>query len=191
MLQGDEKAAADTENEKDKATEKEEAPAVVAPAENGAGDAPEVEEKQAESEKPAAESDNAIDTTATSLNESKELVEGEGDAATPNTDSAKKAKKEKSKKRFLSFRSFSFSKKDKQKPKKAEEVAATNGECEKVPEEVIYFSQFPSAFSHFSESSHYMKNSLNERANELANRGCVDVQSLISSPSQIDRAIVA
>lgn len=178
MLQGEEKAAADTENEKDKATEKEEAPAVAAPVENGAGDVPEVEEKQAEAEKPAAESDSAIDTTATSLNESKEVVEGgEGDAATPNTDSAKKAKKEKSKKRFLSFRSFSFSKKDKQKPKKAEEVAATNGECEKVPEEVIYFAQFPSAFSRFSESPHYMKNSSSEWANELASRGCVDVQS--------------
>lgn len=87
------------------------------------------------------------DTTATTLNESKEVVEAGEDvnaASTPITDSNKKPKKEKSKKRFLSFRSFSFSKKDKQKPAKkgsadesaANTTAVTNGECEKVPEEV-------------------------------------------------------
>lgn len=47
-------------------------------------------------------------------------------------------KKEKVKKRW-SFRSFSFSKKDKQKPAKKEEAELTNGECEKVPEEVSKF----------------------------------------------------
>lgn len=62
-------------------------------------------------------------------------------------DSNKKPKKEKVKKKW-SFRSISFSKKDKQKPSKkenkdkdaavAEETPAeqTNGDCEKVPEEV-------------------------------------------------------
>lgn len=50
-----------------------------------------------------------------------------------NGDSNKKPKKEKVKKKW-SFRSISFSKKDKQKPAKKDE--ATNGECEKVPEEV-------------------------------------------------------
>lgn len=77
-----------------------------------------------------------------------EAVEGAEDAAassTPVSDSAKKQKKEKPKKRFLSFRSFSFSKKDKQKPAKKEEAAATNGEIEKVPEEVFSFP----FFSHF------------------------------------------
>ncbi|XP_077285381.1 uncharacterized protein LOC143910674 [Arctopsyche grandis] len=44
----------------------------------------------------------------------------------------KKNNKEKVKKKKFSFRSFSFNKKDKQKPPKKEE---TNGECEKVPEE--------------------------------------------------------
>lgn len=93
------------------------------------------------------------DVTATTLNESKEVVEtgddSNAEAATPATDSAKKVKKEKSKKRFLSFRSFSFSKKDKQKPakKEAEEKAAvTNGECEKVPEEVSYHQPYTIRF---------------------------------------------
>lgn len=99
---------------------------------------PEIAENANEADAAAAAA--AIDTTATTLNESKDGVEtGEDANATPATDSAKKVKKEKSKKRFLSFRSFSFSKKDKQKPAKkdAEEKAAvTNGECEKVPEEV-------------------------------------------------------
>lgn len=67
------------------------------------------------------------------MNESKDAVEA-GDEATPADG---KKKKEKSKKRFLSFRSFSFSKKDKTKPKKEENAAdATNGDIEKVPEEV-------------------------------------------------------
>jgi len=124
----------EAENEKDAATEKSEQPAEAAPvAEVAASDAKEIE-------KPAENGDEATenaDTTTGTLDESKDGVENAGDdtnASTP-TDSAKKPKKEKSKKRFLSFRSFSFSKKDKTKPKKEEAAATTNGECEKVPEE--------------------------------------------------------
>lgn len=100
-----------------------------------------VAEDGQEAEKPATENDdgteNVADTTAGTLDESKDCAETAGGDATSLTDSAKKPKKEKSKKRFLSFRSFSFSKKDKTKPKKEEAAAnITNGECEKVPEEV-------------------------------------------------------
>lgn len=147
---GDQKQADkdEAENAKDSATEKDDQSAAVEATENGAaGDAPVVspkaDEKTPEVAENGTEAENVNETTATTLNESKEVVEGGEDAnaaSTPATDSAKKAKKEKSaKKRFLSFRSFSFSKKDKQKPAKkdAEEKAAvTNGECEKVPEEV-------------------------------------------------------
>lgn len=146
-IQGEEKGTAENENEKDKATEKDEQPAAEAlPVENGAGEeASATEEKPTiELEKLTAESDNVNDTTAVSLNESKEVVEGgDGDAATPSTD---KKKKEKSKKRF-SFRSFSFSKKDKQKPKRSVGIATTNDECEKVLEEVIFFLTFAIVFS--------------------------------------------
>lgn len=136
------------ENAKDSATEKDDQSAAVEATENGAaGDAPIISPKADEKTPEIAvesgnDAENVNDTTATTLNESKEVVEIGDDAnaaSTPTTDSAKKAKKEKSKKRFLSFRTFSFSKKDKQKPAKkdAEEKAAvTNGECEKVPEEV-------------------------------------------------------
>ncbi|XP_055295004.1 A-kinase anchor protein 200 [Sitodiplosis mosellana] len=137
----EEKKDEGAENEKDAATEKTEQPA--AEAESKADDATAavaaVETK--EEEKPAENgegTENAADTTTGTLDESKDGVENAGDDATstPVTDSAKKTKKEKSKKRFLSFRSFSFSKKDKTKPKKEEAAAATtNGECEKVPEE--------------------------------------------------------
>lgn len=70
------------------------------------------------------------------MNESKDAPANPEENETP--DSNKKLKKEK-KKRW-SFRSFSFSKKDKQKPTKKEET--TNGECEKVPEEVSSKSKF-------------------------------------------------
>lgn len=138
----------DAENEKDAVTEKNEQPAAAAPAPADATAAPVAAEPAASEakaeEKPAENGDgteNAADTTTGTLDESKDGAENAGDAdasSTPVTDSAKKAKKEKSKKRFLSFRSFSFSKKDKTKPKKEEAAAAntTNGECEKVPEEV-------------------------------------------------------
>lgn len=137
----------EAENEKDIATEKGDQSVAIEAVENGgAGDVPIVspstDEKLPEIVEHGNETENVNDTTATTLNESKEVVEAGEDAnaaSTPATDSAKKAKKEKSKKRFLSFRSFSFSKKDKQKPAKkdAEEKAAvTNGECEIVPEEV-------------------------------------------------------
>lgn len=141
--------ADEAENEKDIATEKEQI-APVAIAENG-------------SESPAAEIEaaasklienginavaNAIDeTTTTLLNESKlseaavaigeeaVIAVEENANATGDEDSNKKQKKEK-KKRW-SFRSFSFSKKDKQKPaKKDDSATVTNGDCEKVPEEV-------------------------------------------------------
>ncbi|XP_031617541.1 A-kinase anchor protein 200 isoform X2 [Contarinia nasturtii] len=127
------------ENEKDAATEKTEQPAAAEPA------AAKTDADGQEAEKPAEngageEAENAADTTTGTLDESKDGVENAGDDAnassTPVTDSAKKPKKDKSKKRFLSFRSFSFSKKDKTKPKKEEAAAnTTNGECEKVPEE--------------------------------------------------------
>lgn len=80
-------------------------------------------------------------------------------------DSNKKPKKEKVKKKW-SFRSISFSKKDKQKPSKkekdnkdaavAEETPAqeTNGECEKVPEEVSQTFFFAYFFS-FWEIKHW------------------------------------
>lgn len=140
----------EAENEKDIATEKEQI-APVAIAENG-------------SESPAAEIEaaasklienginavtNAIDETTTTLLNDSKLSEAavavgeeaviaveENASATGDEDSNKKQKKEK-KKRW-SFRSFSFSKKDKQKPAKKDDsaTAATNGECEKVPEEV-------------------------------------------------------
>lgn len=71
------------------------------------------------------------------MNESKDVPANPEENETP--DSNKKQKKEK-KKRW-SFRSFSFSKKDKQKPVKKEE--ATNGECEKVPEEVSSKTKLP------------------------------------------------
>lgn len=140
----------EAENEKDIATEKEQI-APVAIAENG-------------SESPAAELEaaasklienginavtNAIDETTTTLLNDSKLSEAavaigeeaviaveENANATGEEDSNKKQKKEK-KKRW-SFRSFSFSKKDKQKPSKKDDsaTAATNGECEKVLEEV-------------------------------------------------------
>ena len=91
--------------------------------------------------------EDANKTTATengdeSLNEGKPAEE-------VTADSQKKPKKEKVKKKW-SFRSISFSKKDKQKPskkdkkdeEKKDEATAdktTNGECEKVPEEVSSF----------------------------------------------------
>jgi hypothetical protein len=146
----------DVENEKDNVTEKEATPVV----ENGAGgdaEAPKIEEKSddvntaeivVENGTPATETEEA-NATATTLDESKvsEATEAtaieSGDGAAP-ADSNKKPKKEKTKKRW-SFRSFSFSKKDKQKPEKkknaddaaANETAAavTNGDCEKVVEE--------------------------------------------------------
>lgn len=74
------------------------------------------------------------------MNESKDVPANPEENET--ADSNKKQKKEK-KKRW-SFRSFSFSKKDKQKPAKKEE---TNGECEKVPEEVSSKSIFVFVFS--------------------------------------------
>lgn len=143
----------DVENEKDAVTEKSEQPAAATVAAEAAADAPApaaeptAAETKAEEKPTVAENgdggENAADTTTGTLDESKDGVEntGESDAnasSTPVTDSAKKAKKDKSKKRFLSFRSFSFSKKDKTKPKKEEAAAAntTNGDCEKVPEEV-------------------------------------------------------
>lgn len=142
----------DVENAKDAVTEKSEQPAAAAVAaveEAAAAVAAIVLDDKADTkaeEKPAENGDgaeNAADTTTGTLDESKDGVENAGDDAssTPATDSAKKPKKEKSKKRFLSFRSFSFSKKDKQKPKKEEAAAnTTNGECEKVPEEVSELS---------------------------------------------------
>lgn len=138
----------ETENEKDSATEKLNVD-VKTPEEQGAGDAAACADQTKENgtEKATEAAENVNDTTVTSLDESKvsEAVEGAEDAAassTPVSDSAKKQKKDKPKKRFLSFRSFSFSKKDKQKPAKKEEAAATNGECEKVPEEVCIFISF-------------------------------------------------
>lgn len=92
-------------------------------------------------------SDDANKTTATengdeTLNESKPAEE-------VTADSQKKPKKEKVKKKW-SFRSISFSKKDKQKPSKKDKKdedkkdeasldKTTNGDCEKVPEEVSPF----------------------------------------------------
>lgn len=128
----------DAENEKDTTTEKEQqnqpqieggdniktevatdATAAAAPTENGTSD----ETEQLDESK---------------LSETATAAAGDETAATEATgDSNKKPKKSKKK---WSFRSFSFSKKDKQKPVKKDEAAAaaTNGECEKVPEEVSH-----------------------------------------------------
>lgn len=141
----------EAENEKDNVTEKE-----AVPVESGAGgDVAKVEEISevnkstvAENGTAAVESETENNATVTTLDESKlsevtEATEEIVDGAT-STPIEKKPKKEKTKKRW-SFRSFSFSKKDKQKPEKkksAEEAAndtaaaVTNGECEKVLEEV-------------------------------------------------------
>uniref|UniRef100_A0A182T7V3 Uncharacterized protein n=1 Tax=Anopheles maculatus TaxID=74869 RepID=A0A182T7V3_9DIPT len=57
------------------------------------------------------------------------------DSKAPTDEANKKAKKPKKK---WSFRSLSFSKKDKQKPaKKEKDEERVNGECEKVPEELL------------------------------------------------------
>lgn len=138
----------EAENEKDNVPEKK----VESEDKNGSGDA-KIEEASpvvvVENGVAATENEGA-DTTTETLDESKvseviEATEQGTDAAA--TDSNKKPKKEKTKKRW-SFRSFSFSKKDKQKPEKrknAEDAAAnestaavTNGDCEKVVEEVSY-----------------------------------------------------
>jgi hypothetical protein len=86
-----------------------------------------------------------LETTASAedtLNDTAKTLEATAE------DSGKK-KKEKVKKKW-SFRSISFSKKDKQKPNKekkkddeANKEKATNGECEKVPEEVSSLNCFP------------------------------------------------
>lgn len=147
-------------------TEEKEIKAAALIIENGAsGDAaPKVIEKPVENGSASATeiAVDAANATATTLDDSKvsEVVEAteSGDAAAPAADGAdgaaggdaaaadsqKKPKKEKTKKRW-SFRSFSFSKKDKQKPekKKKDEEAAndtaavTNGDCDKVLEESV------------------------------------------------------
>lgn len=87
---------------------------------------PAAEAKPDEAAKESTETvENGGDTTVTSLDDSKVTTEN------GETEGSTKKKKEKSKKRFLSFRSFSFSKKDKQKPAKKsaeEQVASPNGE---------------------------------------------------------------
>lgn len=101
--------------------------AVAKPLENGTTATPDINEK--------VDSDNQT-TEAAAAEETSAIVESHGDA--DSEEGAKKPKKEKVKKRW-SFRSFSFSKKDKQKPTKKEETpASTNGECEQVPEEVCF-----------------------------------------------------
>lgn len=122
-----------TEEAVEKKEEAAEAPKEEAAAADAKSDAVEATEKPAENgdDTEAAAAASAEQT----LNESKDAVEGADDAASTPADGKKK--KEKSKKRFLSFRSFSFSKKDKSKPKKEENPAeTTNGDIEKVPEEV-------------------------------------------------------
>ena len=113
------------ENEKDVTTEKEVKDVII-------------EETPTEEANKTAITENGDET----LNETKPAEE-------VTADSQKKPKKEKVKKKW-SFRSISFSKKDKQKPskkdkkddEKKDDAAAektTNGECEKVPEEVSDF----------------------------------------------------
>lgn len=110
------------ENAKDAATEKDQIAAVTT---NGHSEGQDAAENPIENGGGGDES----------LNVSKASEAG---ATSPTTetaaDSNKKPKKEKVKKKW-SFRSISFSKKDKQKPAKKEEEK-TNGEIEKVPEEV-------------------------------------------------------
>lgn len=151
--------ADEAENEKDIATEKEQATVAAAPvaiAENSDGDS--AADKSVVIVENGTNS-NMDETATTLLNETGKTIDAaaaaavteEGVAAVEDAtvaaaaadeDSNKKPKKEKKKK--WSFRSFSFSKKDKQKPTKKEDATtaaaaaatATNGECEKVPEEV-------------------------------------------------------
>lgn len=138
----------EAENEKDNVPEK-----VVVPEDISAGGDAKPEEATTpavvENGVAATENDVANTTTGT-LDESK--ASDATEATEQSTDAAadKKPKKEKTKKRW-SFRSFSFSKKDKQKPEKrknAEDAAAndstpavTNGDCEKVVEEVSVFEE--------------------------------------------------
>lgn len=105
------------ENEKDAATEKAEVTT------NG-----HAEEKDASA---VTHVENGGDE---SINVSKVSEAGATSPTSETAESNKKPKKEKVKKKW-SFRSISFSKKDKQKPAKKEEEK-TNGEIEKVPEEV-------------------------------------------------------
>lgn len=70
-------------------------------------------------------------TQETNLTAGTDIAEA---SSVPDSDE-KKTTKQKVKKRW-SFRSFSFNKKDKQKPAKKEEDAIKNGDCEKVLEEV-------------------------------------------------------
>lgn len=77
-------------------------------------------------------------------NDNKSTAEtAEENSATENCaadgeDTEKRPKKDKVKKRW-SFRSFSFSKKDKQKPSKKDEAKTADSECALVPEEVSIF----------------------------------------------------
>lgn len=111
------KSDENTENEKDAEQEKSAAKDVAA-----AGDA-----VTATASPATPDADKTIESANETLNESK--------ATSETGDSAKKSKKDKVKKKF-SFRAFSFSKKDKQKPDKKKEDKETNGEPEKVVEEV-------------------------------------------------------
>lgn len=91
----------------------------------------------------AADTSSAEAKTPTETGDAANETATEENGANAEDDSAKKPKKDKVKKRW-SFRSFSFSKKDKQKPAKKDDAAAAaaataNGECEKVPEEVSVF----------------------------------------------------
>lgn len=145
---GDAEKIDEAAEKKDEATE--------APKESPATD--EAKTDSAEPTETAKPSENGDGTEAEqTLNESKDAVEGADDANTTATPADGKKKKEKSKKRFLSFRSFSFSKKDKSKPKKEENAAdTTNGEIEKVPEEVraaILYISISTSFSEFTSHS--------------------------------------
>lgn len=109
-------ASGETENEKDKTTEKS-----LEVKTNGVEDeAAAVKKEEALEEKPEASADKstAENSNNETLNESKA-----SEAAEAETSSAKKPKKDKVK-RLFSLRSLSFGRKDKQKPKKKDQEAA-------------------------------------------------------------------
>ncbi|XP_062527530.1 A-kinase anchor protein 200 isoform X1 [Bombyx mori] len=94
-------------------------------------------EKDATTEKEAIEISNEKEAGPVTNGESEQKAEN-GESVTTTPDDGKKPKKEKVKKKW-SLRSISFSRKDKpkQEKKQKEEETKTNGEPEKVPEEVI------------------------------------------------------
>lgn len=119
-----------TENEKDSTTEKE-----VSSHTPLTSDVKTVDDEVESVKKDCVVAEEVVEANIDGKNSTDETKNGAENDETEAEDSARKPKKEKVKKRW-SFRSFSFSKKDKQKPVKKEEAVLTNGECEKVPEEV-------------------------------------------------------